>query len=380
MMQDNNESYQAWVKERIALACCRLEEIASDPAAADPYMLFFRENAAWLLRAAGPDRISSREENEDIYRFMRPEVYSMAADNPAVAARLFGRPMGRILSWLQTEIRMVPVLAAKGFWDEIAPVMELFIEIFNYFEAGVPDAGNLRKTAYWYISDYSDMMIERQIRAWLEPEEDAMREIIMKAPLDAQDYLYRYGTVITSRELWLSRQMAEMDLQTLRQLAGAAVEDFIATHPEEHSGNVRLKADIGSERLMREICLKLEACGFSAILSMEPVHLVCKVPGRTGIGQAPANMQYIADHAEDLGLFLDGALCDRLARAAETAIHRLRGSAAAFAGVLDITEKEKPLVRHTMGPEAVHYNTRQRRMMDDLMHVICGAGSGKDIE
>ncbi len=368
-MQERDESRQAWVDERMALAMYRLEEIAVEADPADPVMRYFRENAAWILSILKRNKDPDRAENERLYAFMQPEIYRTAADNPEAAVRQFGKKHGRLLGWLQTEIRMLPALAALKAADEIAPVAELFIEIYNYYEAGTPDPGDIRRTAYWYVSDYCDMLLERYVRDCLEPQDDVVRDLILHAPADDPDHLCRYGRAVTGRERWTFMQMAQMDGAALSRMALSAVEDLAAAHPGNDAGNVRVIADIGSERLMRAVSERLSERGYTAVFCLEPVHMVCRGRRRAGIGSMPANQQYAADHAEDLGLFLDSALCDRVVKAAESARHHC-GKAKTFAGVIDLTGTERSVVRPAVKPEAVHYNDRQRRMAEKMMTAV----------
>ena len=372
-MQDRFETDETWVDERLSLVMSRIEEIAAASDIQDPYRTYFKENAAWLMRAFRYGEHSCREENEWIYRYLPAEHYKDSYDNPAYAQSVFGKDMGRILCWLQTELRSVPRLSAYGLKDEIAPVLELFTEIYHYFEEDVPDPEDIIKTCYWYISDYADMYLERFICSCISPADEVTERIVSEAATGDTSYLYRYGTAISDDALWMAGQMSEMDADALKNMAETLVSDYVSKHREEQGGYVRMIADIGSERLMREVSRSLSVEGFIPIWCMEPVHSICCVKNRTGINRMPVSTRYDADHAQDLALFLDRALYERFMQAIKTSVSHLADLQRRFSGVIDLTEKQKPLVSLLHKPEAICYNSRQQKMMEEMTAALGAA-------
>ena len=78
--------------------------------------------------------------------------------------------MGRLLSFLYTEMRAMIPCAFETDYEGMVIRMELFVEIYNAFaylesetelltlpeETAVPSVDDIRDTMYWFVSDYSE--------------------------------------------------------------------------------------------------------------------------------------------------------------------------------------------------------------------------------
>ena len=353
-MQDiyKDETYAAWVAERLELACLKLEDIAQTT---DDY---FGHLAGWILGALGKGRASSFMAGD----WMQPELYSSAFDNPAAAAARFGSEKGRLLSWLSYEIRMIPALHMLKRDDEAAAVIELFNEIYGYYEQGELTGKALKAAAYWYVSDYCDIWLERYVSDCLTPSAGQLPEL----PL------------ISEEDRWRAAQMDEMSEAAIEALAADKVEMFFKAHDAvgKKGSNVRLIADAGSERLQAAVRRRLEAGGFRAFACYEPLHSLCRTGQRTGYRLWDVSAQIQADHSEDLALFLDGALCDRILKGTEAAFIKAKPDAEAFAGAIDLTVAEKSLVRPVKKNEAARFDERQRKMLQKIYTAIDKAVNG----
>ena len=353
-MQDiyKDETYAAWVAERLDLACLKLEDIAQ---ATDDY---FGHLAGWILGAFGKDSPVAFVPGD----WMLPEAYSSGFDNPSAAAARFGPEKGRLLSWLSYEIRMIPALHMLKRDDEAAAVIELFNEIYCYYEQGELSVKVLRTAAYWYISDYCDIWLERYVSDCLQPYEDQLPVMVR----------------MSADDRWRSAQMDEMSAAAIEALAADKVEMFFKAHDAagKKGSNVRLIADAGSERLQTAVKRRLEDGGFRAFACYEPLHSLCRTDQRTGYKICPVSGQILEDHREDLALFLDGALCDRILKGTEAAFIKAKPDAEAFAGTLDLTGAEKSLVRPVKKREAARFNDRQQKMIQKIYTAIDKAVNG----
>ena len=317
-MQDiyEDETYAAWVCERLDLALLRLKDISEKEETGENWLLFFKETALWILGVF--DNGQQAPFNPDAW--MQPEQYSGGYDNPAVAVSRFGPEMGRLISWLSYEVRMIPQLLMLKRDDEAAAILELMIECYGYLAQGELNAKSLRETAYWYLSDYCDIWLERYVKSCLDPGED----VLLKPGCLPE----------TEEERWLAAQMDRMSPETIEALAGEKTEDFIKMSggPDKGRKNVRLIADAGSIRLVTAVKSQLGGHGYQVFGCLEPLHGLCRTKKKTGMQLLPSGNRIREDHAEDLALFLDGALCDRICKAASAALAKSKDLAGTFAG------------------------------------------------
>lgn len=361
-MQDiyEDETYAAWVKERLDLALLRLKDISEKGETGDKLLLFFKETAQWILSVLDREKqVSFRPD-----AWTQPEQYSSGYDNPAAAVSRFGPEMGRLLSWLSYEVRMIPQLFMLKRDDEIAAVLELMIECYGYLSQGELTARALREAAYWYLSDYCDIWLERYVRSCLDPGED-----VLAVPGFLPD---------TEDARWLEVQMDRMSPEAIEALAGEKTEAFIKMSGSPSSGrkNVRLIADAGSTRLVKAVKNQLGGHGYQVFGCPEPLHGLCRTKQQMGMQLLPAGARIREDHREDLALFLDGALCDRICKAAAAALTKSKALAETFAGTIDLTMQEKPFLRSAEKNEAARYNARQLQMIQKIYTAIDKAVNG----
>jgi len=78
--------------------------------------------------------------------------------------------VGQILSFVYTEIRGMIVYVFEGREEELLIHMELFLQIHSeYADGEQPEEERLRQDAYWFISDYSDVMAAYRVREQVDP-------------------------------------------------------------------------------------------------------------------------------------------------------------------------------------------------------------------
>ena len=101
--------------------------------------------------------------------------------------------------------------------------MELFLECYHMFEEEeLPGVQALRSAIYWYVSDYSQEMMEYRVREMVDPSLSFAADLIMKEDLSDVRYLYRFGEYITENE----RKTAEFLNSLSQEEIGAMARTF----------------------------------------------------------------------------------------------------------------------------------------------------------
>ena len=98
------------------------------------------------------------------------------------------------------------VYACERRTEEMLICMELFLQIHSEFTGGeAPSREQLASDIYWFISDYSDVMVAKRVQEQLDPSLSFARDIIMEADLEDVRYLYQFGEYVSDTEIRMSR-------------------------------------------------------------------------------------------------------------------------------------------------------------------------------
>ena len=138
-----------------------------------------------------------RAENWALYQDIFDAQYAQSYANPSFACARFGQKMGRLLSFLYTEIRAMIPYAFEQDLEEMVIRMELFVEIYYAFshaesekelmalpeEAAIPDLEDIKNTLYWFVSDYSETSTGRSVRSLVDADCDFAVRIVMDSDL-----------------------------------------------------------------------------------------------------------------------------------------------------------------------------------------------------
>ena len=175
----------AAVKERYDLVMERIAGLEQEQRVAEPFRDYFVKVGAFITLMQSLyekfDRMPDRRSwvklfpmeylmawNDRLFGQLLPENYENSYANPAYAVRRLGPDYGQLLSFVYTEIRGMIVYAYEGRKTEMTMAAELFMELYSAFEEeALPDYRQLKKTVYWYVSDYSDQTIEAFLKTSL---------------------------------------------------------------------------------------------------------------------------------------------------------------------------------------------------------------------
>ena len=281
------------LKERLELACGRVEEVAREHSAAEPFGEYFRQVAGFLLEMItlreelqrkteenGRTLEELRERNHRLYQDILPEHYASSWGNPAYAAAKLGRDMGQLLSFLYTELRGMIVFAYEGRdWDFLV-CLELFLQVYGEFEDGtVPEREQVRQVLYWYVNDYCADMAEYRIREQLDPRLDFAARIIMDEDLTDLRYLYRFGEYVTEDEERTAAFLNTLSEEEIRSMASTYTEGYrigfqVTGKDISKKKTVNIRYCLGFERMIREAVRQFAAMGLKPVIYRSAVHAV----------------------------------------------------------------------------------------------------------
>lgn len=332
------------MRERFELAAERVNMCLQEQFPIAEYDCFFKEAAAFLkLMCNQYDELSAKkdiseytmtelqEKNNAIYRNAFTKEYETSFLNPAYAVKKLGTEYGQLLSCLYMELIKMISYAYEQKLELFTIRLELFLEVYNAFvyemeESKVlPSYENIQQILYWFKSDYSDIETMDRIAAQVCPENNLYTDIIMNSDLTDVRYLYRYGLYVSENELRIAAFLNAQPKETIQLMAHTYVEGYrkgfeVAGKDLSKKKTAGIYYHIGFERMLREAIKELRTLG------LEPTIYRGCVDGGS------FNRQIGFDHKDDMGLFWDKQLLQRMTDVTRNAYEEYKQAAAGYAG------------------------------------------------
>lgn len=348
MFEDN-------LDERYGLAFERIKQINSDcDILQDGFCEYFKRVSGFIIEM---DKLkhnidtkyyenAALEElqrvNTDLYKDVldSTDAYDKSFANPSYACERLGLDYGRLLSFLYIEIRGMIVYAYEKRTAQMTAVAELFVEIYCMFEQAdsLPEYQSVLDCVYWYVSDYSDDMIEYRISEMLNPDYSFATDIIMNSDLNDLRYLYRFGEYITDNEIKTARYLNSFSQSEIESMAATFTEGYrigfeLGNKDISKKKTVNIRYCIGFERLVREEIKQFEKIGLkSTIYRAAADSINKKMHIKIGYVSTSPNKQMDYDHRFDNALYLDSQFVERKLGALKLAYEKNKTYAAEFGG------------------------------------------------
>ena len=344
-------SEERQIRERYHLTIDRIRNIVDEETVAPIYRSYFQLTAKFILEIdAILNRILTKpteectleeleKENINIYGDILGENYETSYANPSYAVMEMGEEVGKLLSFLYTEIRgeIAYVYEKKLLYLTICN--ELFIEIYNCFEGEeVPNYKELKDIIYWYASDYSDVFVADRIEEQLNPDCSFATDIVMNSDLSDLRYLYQYGEYISENEWKTAEHLNSLPQETIDKMADVYTEGYRVGF--ENAGIdlskksvVNIRYVVGFERVIRKAIQNFAELNLRPTIYRAPVSVLTKKQQhKIGFYGGIANKQYEYDHRLDQGLILDKKLVERKLDVLKNAYEQWKELAGQFAG------------------------------------------------
>ena len=367
------------IQERYDLTIERIRSITSEETVADKYRDYFKKVSLFLLdvaevwtRLEENANVSMEElqaENGRLYADILGEAYESSYANPAFAVQTFGKDMGQFLAALYTELRGEIVYVYEKKLEYLTICNELFIEIYNCFEAAEePDYKELKDIFYWYASDYCDVFVADRIKEQVDPKDNFAVNIIQNADFSDLRYLYSYGEYVGENEIRTAQYLNQLPQEVIDRMAEVYTEGyrmgFVAAGIDlSKKETVNIHYNIGFERMMKKAIENFAAMGLAPTAFRVPVSaLVKKGNRRSGYGSTGANKQYEYDHRLDCALFFDKKFTERKLDVIKNAFEEVKELAGKHAGpaVVEVFGEEPfaPLQKE----EALSFHEKQEKL------------------
>jgi hypothetical protein len=259
---------------------------------------------------------SLQEMNQRYFASLEPDTgYQSSLENPDYAVKLYGIPMGQLITALCVQYRQVRQHHITGNYFQLEQILDLYFKLYDLASSGNTDfetwKNEYRKMTMADIKLKS--MIQNALR--LCPEFSYYRNIVQTADLSDPRYLYLYGSSVNEHDIAMAEYVNQYPAKDLEALAAFIVQSWV-------DGFVRAKKDYriknyanliipcGMERLGRLIITELEKIGMQALVP---------APHNRGL-----NKQYSYDHRFNSALVMDRDFVDQSLAIAETILEELK--------------------------------------------------------
>lgn len=337
------------IEERFTLAKDRIKEIKEEQRVEEPFLKFFKEAASFLMSVCELADANKEKDlktyvtkelpartieellshNHKYYRELEEENYKNSFLNPKYAVTMFSENYGRLLSFLYAELHSVIPYAYEVMYKkeqslfQIVIRAELFIEIYvcfvNAFEdlGKVPEYEELKEIIYWFISDYTQPLMEERVKEKVEPTECFAFEIIKNADLCKPNYLFAFGEYIGDNQIKTARYLAEQSDDKISLMADTYTEGYRIGFVKGNKDLSKKKVvnivyPLGFERMILKAIHNFDNMGLKPTIMRSSRSIFHKRGMAIGgyYSDSP-NRQSEFDHKEDEALFLDKKLVHR---------------------------------------------------------------------
>ena len=303
--------------ERYEIATSRIREIINEDTVSEPFKSFFCKASEFICKIDDLNSIIKsgeindfsldrlKELNKSLFEEIYSENYEESFANPEYAVKTLGEEYGKILCYIYTKNRGMIRNVYMGRLEEVVLQMELFTQIYNYFEdVEQLEYDNVYETVYSYEKDNTEIFTDLMIEDRINPDNKFAVDIVMNSDLNDLRYLYKYGEHVGFNELKMAESLNSLSQEEIDRLAKVYTEGyrigFINTGKDiSKKGTVDIRYSLGFERIIRSAIFNFKKMG------LEPVIY------QVGYSTTSPNRQYAYDHRYDDALYLDKAYIKR---------------------------------------------------------------------
>ena len=303
--------------ERYEIATSRIREIINEDTVSEPFKSFFCKASEFICKIDDLNSIIKsgeindfsldrlKELNKSLFEEIYSENYEESFTNPEYAVKILGEEYGKILCYIYTKNRGMIRNVYMGRLEEVVLQMELFTQIYNYFEdVEQLEYDNVYETVYSYEKDNTEIFTDLMIEDRINPDNKFAVDIVMNSDLNDLRYLYKYGEHVGFNELKMAEFLNSLSQEEIDRLAKVYTEGyrigFINTGKDiSKKGTVDIRYSLGFERIIRSAIFNFKKMG------LEPVIY------QVGYTTTSPNRQYAYDHRYDDALYFDKAYIKR---------------------------------------------------------------------
>jgi len=321
-----------------------------------PYNNYFKRTATFLktvfeqyefvesgeIYKAGIDELAKR--NKTLFADILPENYEKSYANPTFAVKSCGNEIGKIFSFLYTELRSLIAYAHEKRLTSMLIRLKLFTKIHETFITAAQDGKNnpppldeLNNIISTFVYKNLETITTEEINQ-KTTKNDFAKRIITQSDSNDLRYLYYLGEYITENELAIARHLNSLPDERIKLMADTFTEGYrmgFSASGKDISKKeiVEIRYELGFERMIRKAVENFTAIGLKTVFTRIGLSVIeGRSVNRRGYFGAYANKQYEFDHKDDRALFFDEEYSNARLKALENAYQRIKHEAKLYAG------------------------------------------------
>lgn len=267
------------------------------------------------------------------------ESYKNSFLDPEYAVNKLGKKDGKLLSFVFTELYgLISYTFTQRLFD-VTIGIELFLEIFGYYNDNDGNAYKDAKTAvYYYVSDYSDVRMEKRTRELFDPSLSFVADLIEEWDLTDLRYLYQFGEYVGENELGAAAFLNSLSQEEIDSLASTFTEGyrrgFINNNIDlSKKSTVNIRYNLGFERIVKSVIAQFEKLGLKPVIYSAAKSSIHKRRNlQIGYTTTFPVEQFYYDHRFDDGLYMDKGFIERKLTTLRLAYEKYKDLAKQFAG------------------------------------------------
>lgn len=326
------------INERYEIAIDRIKEISKENIVPQPYGDYFKNVAEFIITIDELNSLVKENKLEDytldqlevlndrLYYDIYKENYETSYANPEYAVAKLGADYGQLLCYIYTTTRSVIRNVYMKKLELVTLRLELFIEIYNYFEnLDEVEVKDVVETVYSFEKDNTEIFVDVMVDERVNPENTFATDIVMNSDLEDLRYLYKYGEHVGLNETGMAKYLNSLSQEEIDRLATVYTEGYRmgfvnAGKDLSKKDTVDIRYNIGFERIVRAAIKNFADMGLKPVI----------YPG--GYCTTQSNKQYLFDHKFDDALYLDKAYVKRKLEVSRQAFENRKDMAAKMAG------------------------------------------------
>lgn len=368
-------------KERLELSLERIKEIHTEETVKEPFLDYFHKVSGFLLLIKEVMELVEKDElkalsleelkdlNHRLYEDIVEENYETSYANPKYAVASLGK-VGKLLTYLYAELRGLIAAAFEGRFYHIAMYLELFIEIYNYFEEyDEYTFKDVKRVIYDFNHDYCTELIEHRIRELVDHELSFAADIIREWDLTDLRYLYQFGEYVGDNEIKTAEFLGTLSEDDIKAMAFTYTDGYkrgfeAARIDLSKKNTVNIRFSIGFERMVKYAMENFKEMGLEPVIYRAASDSINKKQHlKIGYHSLGPNRQYDYDHRYDDGLYMDKAIISRKLSALRSAYEKYAKKALEYAGPALIQIFGEKQFEPANKEEAIKLDKRQQKLL-----------------
>ncbi len=259
--------------------------------------------------------------------------------------------------------------AFEGRFYIIKNYLELFIEVYNYFEqtSGIKYK-DVRKIIREFINESCHDMMEYRTREMGDPGLSFAADIINNWDLNDLRYLYQFGEYIGDNEIKIAQYLNGLEEEKVKAMAFTYVDGYkrgfeVAGIDLSKKETVNIRYNIGFERMVKYSIECFAELGLKPAIYRAAVFSINKrQQHKIGYHSTGANKQFDYDHRFDDGLYLSKKFKANKLEALEMAYEKHKDQMSKYAGpaLIEVFGEENFTPKNKK--DAISLNEKQQKL------------------